>query len=74
MSTDTSLNNATCSVLYGMNASTVTFLLNTNTKLRVLNELQSAVVSHLFVFSLMVDHILRINVIKETSISGNMHA
>ncbi|XP_064406580.1 uncharacterized protein LOC135351494 isoform X2 [Halichondria panicea] len=70
VSTDTSLNNATCSVLYGMNASTVTFLLNTNTKLRVLNELQSAVVSHLFVFSLMVDHILRINVIKETSISG----
>ncbi|XP_064406511.1 uncharacterized protein LOC135351421 isoform X5 [Halichondria panicea] len=69
VSTYTSLNNATCSVSYGMNASTVTFLLN-NTKLRVLNELQSAAESHLFVFSLMVDHILRINVIKETSISG----
>ncbi|XP_064406596.1 uncharacterized protein LOC135351510 isoform X2 [Halichondria panicea] len=68
VSRDTSLNNATCSVSYGMNASTATFLLNT--KLRI-NELhQSAAVSHLFVFSLMVDHILRINVIKETSISS----
>ena len=71
VSRDTSLNNATCSVSYGMNASTATFLLNT--KLRI-NELhQSAAVSHLFVFSLMVDHILRINVIKETSISSKIH-